>query len=65
MLLAESEVDRDAAQQIKVPASWNANGLSSHGYGTYQVTIVKSYEQKLGLSVPDIYSAHRLFCEWS
>ena len=60
-VLAESELDPNATQQIKVPASWNANGLSSHGYGTYQVTIVKSYEQKLGLSVPDIYSAHRLF----
>ena len=42
-VLAESELDPNATQQIKVPATWNANGLSSHGYGTYQITIVKSY----------------------
>ena len=58
--LAESTLIPDSSQLIKVPASWGDNGLPNQGYGTYQLKLIKSYEQKLGLRLPDIYSAHRL-----
>ena len=60
-LISPSPSISTSTTTITVPLRWEQSGLPNMGYGTYSLTILCSSSANLGLRIPDIYSAYRLY----
>ncbi len=61
-------IDRDDVVTVPVPGEWNGqiiNGepIDGHGFATYRVNILNTYQGQLALKVPDFGTAFRLIVD--
>ena len=60
-LISPSQQNLPEASSIDVPTRWDESGWLTMGYGSYQVTVIRSPSTSLTLRVPDIFSAYKLY----
>lgn len=59
--ISPEQTPEEGYQPIEVPEHWRQAKLSSIGYGSYQLTIIKGKSEPLALRVPDLFSAYHLY----
>lgn len=60
-IASKEELTSNRSIPINVPHEWGKNELPTMGYGTYSLTLIKSESAKLGLRIPILLSAYKLY----